>query len=70
MIVLLGYGWQTNQRGLTIDHVVAYELVKPDGAVVSVTEDSDSELFWGLKVSGSRLAFSFIRINAHLAGRL
>ena len=29
---------------------MAYELVKPDGNVVTVTEASDSELFFGLKV--------------------
>ena len=46
-----GFSWKTNQYGLTIDTVVAFELVKPDGTVSTVTEDSDSELFFGLKVS-------------------
>ncbi|KIJ50387.1 hypothetical protein M422DRAFT_777110 [Sphaerobolus stellatus SS14] len=44
-----GYSWLTNQHGLTLDNVVAYELVKPDGTVSTVTESSDSELFFGLK---------------------
>ncbi|KAF8332476.1 FAD dependent oxidoreductase [Amanita rubescens] len=44
-----GYAWQTNQVGLAIDTIVAYELVKPDGKVIKVTEESDSELFFGLK---------------------
>ncbi|KAF8959330.1 hypothetical protein BDZ97DRAFT_2043879 [Flammula alnicola] len=44
-----GYSWKTNQHGLTIDTVTAYELVKPNGDVVTVTKASDSELFFGLK---------------------
>jgi len=30
--------------------VTAFELVKPDGNVVTVTKASDSDLFFGLKV--------------------
>lgn len=45
-----GFSWKTNQYGLTVDTVEAYELVKPDGTVSTVTESSDSELFFGLKV--------------------
>ncbi|KAJ2929232.1 hypothetical protein H1R20_g7868, partial [Candolleomyces eurysporus] len=44
-----GFSWKTNQYGLTVDTVVAFELVKPDGTVSTVTEASDSELFFGLK---------------------
>ncbi|KAF9475602.1 FAD-binding domain-containing protein [Pholiota conissans] len=44
-----GYSWKTNQYGLTIDTVTAYELVKPNGNVVTVTESSDPDLFKGLK---------------------
>ena len=45
-----GFSWKTNQYGLTVDNVVGYELVMPDGTIASVTEDSYSDLFWGLKV--------------------
>ncbi|KAF8319537.1 FAD-binding domain-containing protein [Amanita rubescens] len=44
-----GYAWKTNQVGLGIDTIVAYELVKPNGKVVKVTKQSDAELFFGLK---------------------
>ncbi|KAJ7833877.1 FAD-binding domain-containing protein [Mycena olivaceomarginata] len=44
-----GYSWKTNQFGLTVDTVTAFELVKPSGDIVSVTESSDSDLFFGLK---------------------
>ncbi|KAG6875148.1 hypothetical protein C0992_004981 [Termitomyces sp. T32_za158] len=46
-----GYSWLTNQYGLTIDNVVAFELVKPTGDIVNVTESSDPDLFFGLKVN-------------------
>ncbi|PFH46595.1 hypothetical protein AMATHDRAFT_77602 [Amanita thiersii Skay4041] len=44
-----GYAWHTNQRGLAVDTILAYELVKPNGEVATVTEASDPELFFGLK---------------------
>jgi len=50
IIYVAGYSWKTNQYGLTIDTVTAFELVKPDGNVVTVTKASDPDLFFGLKV--------------------
>ncbi|KAG6908539.1 hypothetical protein DXG01_004310 [Tephrocybe rancida] len=44
-----GYSWLTNQYGLAVDTVVAYELVKPTGDIVTVTQESDPGLFFGLK---------------------
>ncbi|KAF8148763.1 hypothetical protein K438DRAFT_1989121 [Mycena galopus ATCC 62051] len=46
-----GYSWKTNQFGLTLDTVTAFELVKPNGDIVSITASSDPDLFFGLKVS-------------------
>lgn len=51
-----GYSWKTNQYGLTIDTVQAYELVLPNGTVTTVTSDDD-DLFFGLKASDSALEF-------------
>ncbi|KAL0573769.1 hypothetical protein V5O48_008184 [Marasmius crinis-equi] len=44
-----GYSWLSNQYGLAVDTITAYELVKPDGSVVTVTESSDVDLFFALK---------------------
>jgi len=44
-----GYGWQSNQYGLTADTVLAYELVTPTGDILEVTESSYPDLFFGLK---------------------
>ncbi|EIN03944.1 FAD-binding domain-containing protein [Punctularia strigosozonata HHB-11173 SS5] len=48
-----GYSWKANQHGLTIDTVVAYELVLPSGHVVNVTSSSHPDLFFGLKGGGN-----------------
>lgn len=45
-----GYSWKTNQYGLTIDTVVAFDLVTPTGKILHVTETSEPDLFFGLKV--------------------
>ena len=45
-----GYSYLSNQYGLAIDNVVAYELVAPNATVVTVTEDNDPDLFFSLKV--------------------
>ncbi|KAL1734966.1 hypothetical protein EV714DRAFT_201399 [Schizophyllum commune] len=44
-----GYSWYTNQHGLALDNVVAFELVKPNGEVALVSEHSDPDLFFVLK---------------------
>ncbi|KAH9484542.1 putative FAD-linked oxidoreductase [Psilocybe cubensis] len=44
-----GYSWQSNEHGLAIDNIIAFELVKPDGRVAIVTKASDPKLFFGLK---------------------
>ncbi|PBK61210.1 FAD dependent oxidoreductase [Armillaria solidipes] len=48
-----GYSYLSNQYGLTIDNVVAYELVVPNGTVVTVTEANDPYLFFSLKGGGN-----------------
>ena len=49
-VLTSGYSWLTNQYGLTIDNIVAFELVLPDGSVV-VVNDCTPDLFFALKVS-------------------
>ncbi|CAF1545667.1 unnamed protein product [Rotaria magnacalcarata] len=44
-----GYSWKSNQFGLAIDNVLGYELVSPNGTIVYVTNDSYSDIFFGLK---------------------
>jgi FAD/FMN-containing dehydrogenase len=44
-----GYSWKTNQYGLTIDTVTAFELVLPNGTLKRVTE-KDEDLWFALRV--------------------
>ncbi|KAJ7734461.1 FAD-binding domain-containing protein [Mycena metata] len=44
-----GYNWLTNQIGLTLDTVSAFELVKPNGQIVTVTATSNPDIFFGLR---------------------
>ena len=45
-----GYSWRSNQYGLAIDTVQAFELVLPNGTVTNVTSNSNPDLFFGLRV--------------------
>lgn len=48
-----GYSWLSNQHGLTIDTVMAFDLVLPTGEIKVVTASSDPDLFFALKGGGN-----------------
>jgi len=48
-----GYGWSTQQYGLTIDTAISYDLVTPTGNIMTVTEQSNQDLFFGLRGGGN-----------------
>lgn len=50
ILKIAGYSWLSNQHGLTIDNIVAYELVLPDGTIQTVDQGTP-DLLYGLKVS-------------------
>ncbi|KAN0133066.1 FAD-binding domain containing protein [Lactarius tabidus] len=47
-----GYSFMSNQYGLTIDNMVAYELVLPNGTITTVTE-SNEDLWFALRGGGN-----------------
>ncbi|KAI0289880.1 hypothetical protein B0F90DRAFT_1825825 [Multifurca ochricompacta] len=47
-----GYSFKSNQYGLGIDNIVAYEFVLPNGTIKTVTE-SDQDLWFALRGGGN-----------------
>ena len=44
-----GYSWVTDQVGLSIYNILAFDLVLPNGTFVQVRNDNYPDLFFGLK---------------------
>ncbi|PBC01105.1 FAD-binding oxidoreductase [Mesorhizobium sp. WSM3860] len=47
-----GVGWLMRKHGLTVDNLLAVEVVTADGAVLRASEDEHSDLFWALRGGG------------------
>jgi FAD/FMN-containing dehydrogenase len=47
-----GFGWITRRYGLTIDSLVAAEMVTADGRTLEVGADRHPDLFWALRGGG------------------
>jgi len=47
-----GLGWLMGIQGLAADNLLSVELVNADGEVLTVTADSDPDLFWALRGGG------------------
>jgi hypothetical protein len=61
-----GIGWLMRKHGLTIDQLLAVDLVTADGQFVKASATENTELFWGLRGGGGNFgivtAFEF-RLN-------
>ena len=44
-----GFGWLSRSYGLTIDNLVAAEVVTADGSVINVNEKENADLFWAIR---------------------
>jgi hypothetical protein len=47
-----GIGWLLRKHGLTIDQLLAVEMVTADGERVRATNDENADLFWGVRGGG------------------
>lgn len=50
-----GIGLLGRSQGLTIDHVVAAEMISADGRLVRASATENPDLFWGLRGAGGNL---------------
>lgn len=47
-----GIGWLMRRHGLTIDNLVAADVITADGELLRADESKNSDLFWGLRGGG------------------
>jgi FAD/FMN-containing dehydrogenase len=61
-----GIGFLARKNGLTIDDLLAAEIVTADGQVVEVSEDSEPDLFWAIRGGESNFGVATrLRLRLH-----
>ncbi len=53
-----GIGWLARKHGMTIDNLLAVDLVTADGDIETISESSDAELFWALRGGGGNFGIA------------
>jgi FAD/FMN-containing dehydrogenase len=47
-----GFGWLTRKHGLTVDNLIAAEMVTADGQRVPASAEENADLFWAIRGGG------------------
>lgn len=64
-----GIGWLMRKHGLTVDNLVAAEVVTADGEIIWASADDHPDLFWALRGGGGNFGIvSSFRFALHLLG--
>lgn len=48
-----GFGYPSRLWGLTLDNIIAHEIVLADGSIIQASKTSNPDLFWALKGAGA-----------------
>ncbi len=69
-----GIGWLMGKYGLTVDHLLAAQLISADGRVLTVSAAENADLFWAIRGGGGNfgivtsLTFQLFPLGQVLAG--
>jgi FAD/FMN-containing dehydrogenase len=69
-----GIGFLTRKHGMTIDNLVAAEIVTADGRILTVDEDRHPDLFWAIRGGGgnvgvvTRFVYRLVEVDTIVGG--